>query len=120
MVFDSISKLYIYSVVCSSDPLLSMPVYQIDLGNVSLSQLSTGMQLVSHISIEVSPDVGCPIGPEFPYSSFLDSDHWIIAKPCFMISFFVSSQEGPSFPFDSQAIFLKHLGRILGKAEVRD
>lgn len=97
-----------------------MPVSQIDLGSVSFSQLSTGMQLVSHISVEVSTDVACPTGPDRPYSSFLDSDHWIIAKPCFMISFFVSSQEASSFPFDSQAIFLKQLGRILGKAEVRD
>ncbi|KAF7506188.1 hypothetical protein GJ744_012168 [Endocarpon pusillum] len=95
-----------------------MPVYQIDLGSVSLSQLSTGMQLVSNISVELSTDVACPIGPELPYSPFLDSDYWVIAKPCFTISFFVSSQERSSFRFDSQAIFLKQLGRILSKAEL--
>ncbi len=76
------------------------------------------MRLLSHISIEVSTDAAGLGGPELQLSSFLGSDHWVTAKPCFMLSFFISFGEGLPFPLVSQAAFLKQLGKTLSKAEV--
>lgn len=76
------------------------------------------MRLLSHVSVEVSTDAAGLVGPEIQLSSLLDSDHWIIAKPCFVLSFFISFQEGLFFPLVSQAAFLKQLGKTLSKAEV--
>jgi hypothetical protein len=94
-----------------------MPEFQLHLGHASFLQPATKTRLVSHGSVNVSTEVPSVNGCDFSLPSFIASDIWTRARPCFTISFLISFDE-ISASSGSQRTFLKQLGQIITEAEV--
>ncbi len=97
---------------------IRMPSFQHHLGEITFLQPMTSTRLVSQASIDVSTEPASGIEPTPSLSSFIDSDLWTGAKPCFTVSFLVSFQKSLSFPPNLRRSFLKQLGKVLSEAEV--